>query len=175
MVNAEAWLGVANRNCTDLIEREAQSVRYEYQTGHTIHCKLCGDVKADIDLLSISVKAYVHRRVCSDCGNGQIVVRRVLVIDGPNEIRRSDYYVVCCSTDCGMNVPVETSTDTLAAVIEYRSEEISELTQQIHEHHLSYEPESTIMLCRDCHMDIHHTEKLNAFEPDQKRVDWERD
>jgi len=175
MVNPEAWLGVANQNCGSLIEREAQSIRHEYQSGHTTHCKLCSDVKANIDLTSTSVKAYVHKEECADCSSTRIVVRRVLKVDEDNEIRRSDYYIARCSNECGMNIPPETSPDTLEAVIDYRTEEIAELRQQIHEHHLSYEPESTIRLCRDCHMDIHHTEKYNSLEPDQKRIDWERD
>lgn len=34
------------------------------------------------------------------------------------------------------------------------------------EHHVSYEPEETITVCRDCHADIHNTNKYPDLKPD---------
>jgi len=38
--------------------------------------------------------------------------------------------------------------------------------EKIQQHHISYDPEITIMVCKTCHGEIHHSDKFKNLEPD---------
>jgi len=39
-------------------------------------------------------------------------------------------------------------------------------TEQIHQHHITYEPEKTVPLCASCHRKVHHDESHDLY-PEQ--------
>jgi len=45
--------------------------------------------------------------------------------------------------------------------------ELCSATANIDEHHISYEPEKTILLCRSCHQEVHGAES-HPLQPDDR-------
>jgi len=173
VVEPVAFVEMLHNDGVKVVEHSSRSIREEYTSGHIQRCELCSDVHARIDLSDIELTAYVHIIKCDECGHERVSIREVLTVMGEYEVRRTGHYLAKCSNDCGLNVPVETTPETLETVVECTPTDIEEIPLRIEGHHVSYEPEIKMPLCKSCHSDVHFTDQYEPFKPDMKRTEWD--
>jgi hypothetical protein len=138
-------------------------------------CCLCERTCFNNDDTKYDLEAVVYENECPRCGEFSLWALQVrgVITDGPNTARiRTIHQHRCYSPDCrGPLVP------SLSGVVEKKHESVTIphpqiLNLRVERHHISYEPERTISVCRVCHGKIHSgTDGLEPLQPEQSRAE----
>lgn len=143
-------------------------------------CQLCGIEELDIDLLPSQSRVEFYRVPCLEqhCGGSMSVVR--FVVETPDEIETNKEKLEgwrCSSVGCE---PSESLI--LDAIHGYEPHTVEEyhipttylVKTPIYQHHISYDPERTILVCSTCHGRIHADNGIyNDLIPDLSRKEAE--
>lgn len=159
----------------NLIVNEAERIRTALTGGNPDQCCLCDRVCFSSDELEYNLEVVVHDNDCPRCDSYslRIIQIRGTITNGLNTARiRTIYDHYCYTPNCnGPLVP------PLSGASEYDRQSINIPTPRLlnlraEKHHISYEPERTVLVCRQCHGKIHAGEDgLEALQPDQSRAE----
>lgn len=157
----------------DPIIEDVDRIRETLAGTNPDQCCLCGQTCYSDYEVESDLETVLYENNCPRCGKYSLQIIRVrgTITDGLNTARiRTTYDQFCYSPDCeGPLVPPLSG----ATVVEQQSVSTPVprlLNMRAEEHHISYEPERTILVCTQCHGKIHSGEDgLKPLQPDQSR------
>jgi hypothetical protein len=159
----------------DVVIEDAERIRAALAGVNPDRCCLCNRTCFNSKNTEYDLEGVYYRDDCPRCGRSGLSVLQVrgVITNGPNTARiRTIYDHDCSRPDCrGPLVPPPPRTvgDNRASVT---VPEPQLLNLRAEEHHVSYEPERTITVCRVCHGKIHASEDgLEPLQPDQSRAE----
>lgn len=159
----------------NIVINDAERIRSKLADTNPDQCCLCNRTCfSDYDL-DYDIESVIYENDCPRCSNFSLQILQVCgtITDGLNTARiRTIYNHVCYSPDCrGPLVP------PLSGAVEEDRQSVTIPTPRLlnlraEEHHISYEPERTILVCRQCHSKIHAGEDgFKPLQPDQSRAE----
>lgn len=142
-------------------------------------CEICGDSKFSIGEEDVGVSVERYRTVCCRRGcEGMLCFTYILVeAAGDLGLAREDFIGVECSVCEGPERGLHDLIERHGPIEEeeYRLPVDQILTVDIHEHHISYEPEETILLCSKCHGKVHNSDGFHdGLKPEISRKKWQQ-
>jgi len=142
-------------------------------------CELCGRKRFQKGMLEYETRFEVYsgecpRQSCSGTVNfGYLYVK----VGDEIPIVNDEFTAVRCTGSCEnieRVLPDFVEEHDPNKVDEYVLPLQGILTTQIDEHHISYEPEETMLVCSSCHNQIHHDDSFRPdLRPDMSRSEWE--
>lgn len=155
------------------IINDAERIRGALAGVNPDQCCLCDRICYSNYDLKHELEAIVYETDCPKCDSFSLQIIHICgtISDGLNTARiRTIYDQYCYSPNCqGPLVP------PLSGATEKERQSIAIPTPRLlnlraEEHHISYEPERTILVCRRCHSKIHSGEDgLEPLQPNQSR------
>lgn len=172
-IDAEKFLSGMQPHALRFFYNNIISVREELSSGHATRCHLCDKVGLSIEPTNIRLRGKIHQPNCKDCGSGFIVIVYVLEATAEHTARRTGTHMIVTNhSGCKIQLCHELTADSLEGTFEYITPEVTELSEQTEEHHVSYEPEITLPLCSSCHGEVHQDGRYEPLQPDMKRSEW---
>lgn len=157
------------------IINDAERIRTSLAGANPDQCCLCNRTCFSSYGLEYDLEAVVYDNKCPRCDKFslRIIQIRGVITEGLNTARiRTVFYRSCFSPGCeGPLVP------PLSGAREQERQSMTIPTPRLlnlraEQHHLSYEPERTILVCRQCHGKIHAgKDGLEPLQPDQSRAE----
>ena len=154
---------------------DAERIRTALAGANPDICCLCDRTCFSSYDIDFDLKVVIHETSCPQCDSYslEVIQLRGTITEGLNTARiRTIYSCTCYTSDCnGPFVPPLSET----TVQDYKTINVPTprlLNLRAEEHHISYEPERTITVCRQCHGKIHTGEDgLEPLQPDQSRAE----
>jgi len=142
-------------------------------------CRLCNAPDISADDIGGEVQLIYCEDRCQRCGEFSLMIGKLeaRLTCGPNRTQ-IDYpiYCMCVTHECDgpMRVPGKPK---------YNVERYDRLVpfpkiigNRIENHHVNYDPEAIIPVCKNCHSTIHDdSDELSELKPEQSRKEWEAD
>lgn len=143
-------------------------------------CELCGAKKYQTKRLPYECRSELYNVDCDVSGCNGYVPFFLYTVEVGDDIPIQNVEVQsrgCMSENCdgprlgyreiaADEEPVE--TDNYALPLK------GMITTKIDQHHTSYVPEETMLLCSQCHSKVHHDDSFRPdLRPDMKRKEWE--
>jgi len=164
---------------TEMAKDMRSMILSEFSDPDSKECELCGDQEFQQEMLEYECRCEYYKTDCpSHSCDGRVGFFRLYVSVGEMiSVEDEKFLAASCSSghepeDCLLrdarseNQPVESS--------DYVIPMQSIATNRICEHHTSYEPEQTMLVCDSCHSKIHHNDGFRPdLQPDMKRKEWE--
>ena len=160
-----------------LATEEGKRIRQELSNGYADRCTVCGDVEYDASDAEIEGGAMLHAFDCAQCGSYCHIIESYMSIEDGGRVTVTDTSVTQCSSPTCDWIPLPIDRTRVEATDETTFEVPYEtiLSVQIEEHHISYEPEITLLVCSPCHGRIHSDDSdLESLQPNMSRQGWER-
>lgn len=163
-----------------MAEEIQEQVEEVMHTDSEKECELCG--AKEVQVKRVESETYMAQYItdcpADRCGSRLAFIHFHVGVGDLVPIIRDDFETVSCS-----NPECEPKEHHLKMVVENeepqkRTEYVLPIkgiiTTTIHEHHMSYVPEETMMVCSTCHAKIHHNDDFRPdLQPDMKRKEWE--
>ncbi|EMA31441.1 hypothetical protein [Halobiforma nitratireducens] len=137
-----------------------------------VFCKLCGQDEFETEESTETVEVEVCRSTCRipGCNERHDTIRVSLVPDEDSNVfvRYLEYE---CPEHPDHHIPPFVDERPTATIEREVDVEVI-ISNLMHRHHVSYEPEELIWVCPTCHAQIHHTEQYKEYKPDMTRQEW---
>lgn len=139
-----------------------------------VECEVCSAGEVTVEMKGSTTRIEEFNLACPArrC-DGQLSVTEVIVQTGGDiPVSLSEYVRVNC-TDCGDGpraMEDALKDEEPADIVDYDIP-IPQLERStLHEHHVSYVPEETVLVCSSCHAKIHHDEQFRPeLTPERKK------
>ena len=138
-------------------------------------CEVCGSYELNLDELVCKAGGDTYTTECLECGRETLFFHLWVELRGDIGLYQERFIGGGCRK-CGYEVDMDAIVEVQSPVEErrYRLPAYSVINTRIHEHHTSYEPEETILVCAKCHSNIHADNEFHPeLEPDMSRREWE--
>lgn len=160
----------------DLLTSKQQDLRFQLASGQADRCEFCGDIDYYGYRANHDVRGRFYQRECPECNTSTgMFWFRVQIEHGKRTATVTDSFIIeCGDSDCPRIYPGPFHGRHIVDECTYALPTPKIVSNQIEEHHVSYEPEITIPLCSDCHGRAHSdSPNYEGLKPGMKRNEWE--
>lgn len=171
---ADELLEVYKERAFDLAMENQREIHERITSGHSDRCTICDRPDGELEPGEISLSAELHENSCRDCGD--VILFACYYVTITKHSRFSYRRIETLHTghqNCSPQLVYRPTDNSLLADKTFSSEVSRAVRTRIEEHHVSYEPEITLPLCKVCHSEVHSKDEYRGFQPNMKRVEWE--